>query len=40
MTPQSVAKLAAIGGFCSGAGFLAAQEIWWWITGLAGFCQG
>ncbi len=27
-------------GFCGGIGFLAAQEIWWWINGLAGICYG
>ncbi len=40
MTPRSAAKLAVIFGFCSGIGFMAAQETWWWFTGLVGFCHG
>lgn len=27
-------------GFLAGFGFMAAQDVWWWITGLAGLCHG
>jgi len=27
-------------GFLLGLGFMAAQEVWWFATGMAGFCHG
>lgn len=31
---------AALLGFSAGAGFMAAQELWWALTGLVGLCHG
>jgi len=27
-------------GFLGGLGFMASQELWWVVIGLAGFCHG
>lgn len=40
MSAKAIAKLAIMCGFSAGAGFLAAQELWWLITGLVGLCHG
>lgn len=32
-------KTTMLAGFCAGVGFLAAQEVWWWATGLAELCH-
>lgn len=39
MHKLEVGRFMAI-GFCMGAGFMAAQELWWTLTGLVGLCHG
>jgi len=36
---MTITKAIAL-GFFAGIGFMAAQETWWVITGLAGLCHG
>ena len=36
MTP---AKVIAY-GFLAGFGFMAGQDLWYWLTGMAGLCYG
>jgi hypothetical protein len=33
-------KQAIVLGFLAGFGFMASQDLWWFITGFVGLCHG
>lgn len=33
-------KDICLAGFVAGLGFMAAQELWWMLSGLVGLCHG